>query len=391
MSESFVERECKTQPEGSREPRVELVWPGKYGPAGERRRPARTILCDWSPPVSEVARTGPQELPGGFGLRVIERFDNTAAAAADYGHCSPTGRLIRGDFRAVLPMLDDGQVDFIYVDPPFNSDRDRKVKLADGAPATPNHATGFPDRWKTPAYLDFLDDLLQLSRPKLRRTGVIAVHTDHRASAFVRCLLDEHFDPSRYVNELIWKYGLGNARARRHFLRKHDTIAVYARSSDHYFNVVRGPITKAQADKYRHRDDNGRYMLSYGRKYYLKGGKPLESVLEVPSLSATSRERCGYPTQKPGRLLSLLIEALCPPGGLVLDPCCGSGTTLVAAQTGGRRWIGIEIEPLAVDLARERLATMPQPDFVVESSQGGEGRSGVIHQRRADDACPVEP
>lgn len=288
--------------------------------------------------------------------------------------------IILGCLEEVLPSVERGSVDFVYLDPPFMTQKDfafnsashrrhglRLVGRGGGHDENPveEEATsvgtipaGYSDRWCRRAYLDFLDAAFRFLKPALTETGSIAVHTDYRAAHWVRCLLDEHFSPDNFINELIWKYGLGNARSTRHFLRKHDNIAVYAASSvkrKYYFKMIRGEVTKAQKAKYCHEDEGGKYMLSYGKKYYLKGGKPLESVLDIPALSATSSERTGYPTQKPTELLRILIEAFCPPGGCVLDPCCGSGTTLVAAAETRRSWIGIDANADAVRTAKGRI------------------------------------
>lgn len=303
----------------------------------------------------------------------LERFRAAACLASPTSPTSPgetsgdssmIGRLILGDLRLALPYVDRESIDFAYIDPPFFVGRDQHAKLArGGARDNSKRATkatttmrAYGDRWDDRRqYLDFLGELIDLLHARLTQRGVIAIHTDHRAAPYVRLLLDERFGYDRFVNELIWRYGLGNARAQRYFARKHDNIAVYAKSADYFFKVMRGDVTPAQRKKYSHRDELGAYMLSYGRKYYLKGGKPLDSVLNIPTMSATDRGRTGYPTQKPQRLLEVLIESLCPPGGAVLDACCGSGTTAVAAEALGRRWIGVDAQPLAIHISRKRL------------------------------------
>ena len=109
-------------------------------------------------------------------------------------------------------------------------------------------------------------------------------------------------------------------------------------------------------NKYSHVDEQGRrYMNSYGKRYILKGGKPLDDVWDLPSIAPTSSERVGYPTQKPLALLARIIQLASNEGDLVLDPFCGSGTTLVAAQQLNRRWIGIDANQDAIKIARKRL------------------------------------
>lgn len=304
---------------GATTARVHLDWPGKFDAQGRRRTwkiaAAQSVCCDAEPIVN-----------AGSG-----------------------GRLIHADFREALATVADASVDFVYVDPPFGTGRPQTARSGAG------EAT-YQDQRSEIEQIELLDDLIAIGHRILKHTGSMALHVDHRCAAHARLLLDEHFGPARFINELIWHYGLGNARASRYFLRKHDNILVYGRSADYFFNRQRGAVTDAQQKKYCHEDEHGRYMLSYGKKYYLKGGKPLDSVLEIPALSATDKQRCGYPTQKPVSLLTTLIEALCPPGGLVVDPCAGSGTTAVAAHRSGRRWLICDESQRAVDLQQQRLA-----------------------------------
>jgi DNA modification methylase len=207
----------------------------------------------------------------------------------------------------------------------------------------------------------------------LSPTGTLYLHLDWHAVHYIKVELDRVFGMDHFVNEVIWHYGLGAARSRTHFLRKHDTLLVYRRGDRPTFNLLRGAVTPAMAAKYRHRDERGNYMHSRGRRYYLKGGKPLDSVWDIPSLAATSGERVGYPTQKPEALLERVIAASSNAGDLVLDPFCGSGTTAAVAQRLGRRWIAADCSTTAIDLTVARLRRLgdslapPIPDFTVEA------------------------
>lgn len=147
-------------------------------------------------------------------------------------------------------------------------------------------------------------------------------------------MLDELLGEDRFVNHLIWSYGLGGSSPRR-FARKHDDILLYCLDPMKYwFEPPRVPATSNR----------------------LRGKtKKMTDVLDIPAINNMANERTGYPTQKPLALLDVLVRACCPPGGLVLDPCCGSGTTLVAAVRAGRRAIGLDTSPKAVEIARARL------------------------------------
>jgi site-specific DNA-methyltransferase (adenine-specific)/adenine-specific DNA-methyltransferase len=277
----------------------------------------------------------------------------------------PHNRLILGDAEAAASLLVTGSVDLIYADPPFFTGRRQRHQ---------GNGTSFEDVWQdgVDGYLSWLRPLLGEFRRLLALTGTLYVHLDWHAVHYAKVELDRVFGGDHFVNEVIWHYGLGAARSRSHFLRKHDTLLVYRRGTLPTFNVLRGAVTPAMAAKYRHRDERGHYMHSRGRRYYLKGGKPLDSVWDIPTLAATSRERLGYPTQKPEALLERVVAASSNPGDLVLDLFCGSGTAPAVAQRFGRRWIAADCSTTAVEVTRSRLRRLgstlfaPVPDFTVE-------------------------
>lgn len=279
----------------------------------------------------------------------------------------PPNRLLQGDALRVAALLPDGGIDLIYADPPFFTGR-RQRHAANG--------TAFEDAWSggLDGYLAWLTPVLAEFHRLLAPTGTLYLHLDWHAVHYVKVALDGIFGIDCFMNELIWHYGLGAARSRSHFLRKHDTLLVYRRGPEATFNVLRGAVTRAMANKYRHQDERGRFMHSRGRRYYLKGGKPLDSVWEIPSIAATSAERLGYPTQKPEALLERIVRASSNPGDTVLDPFCGSGTTPAVAQRLGRRWVAADASRAAIDLTAARLrragARLPPesaPDFTIEA------------------------
>jgi len=269
--------------------------------------------------------------------------------------------LILGDNLFVMRALPDESIDLIYVDPPFFTGREQRANGDAG------HT--FNDAWPggLAAYLAWLRERAVEMRRLLRPAGVLYVHCDFHAGHYIKVLLDEVFGGACFQNEIIWHYGLGAANATRHFLRKHDTIFVYHKSDAATFNVVRGGITPAMLAKYSHEDARGRYMMSRGRRYYLKGGKPLDSVWDIPAIAATSRERLGYPTQKPELLLERVILASSNEGDVVADFCCGSGTTPAVAQRLSRRWLACDASLAAVEITASRLARAGGTDaFAVE-------------------------
>ncbi len=263
---------------------------------------------------------------------------------------SANNRLFLGDNLQVMRALPDASIDLIYIDQPFFTGREQR---ANGASA---HA--FDDAWAgdIETYIAWLRERVVEMHRLLTPRGVLYAHCDWHAGHYIKVMLDGVFGGARFQNEIVWHYGLGAANATRHFLRKHDTIFVYRNGEDATFNLIRSDVTPAMEAKYRHEDEHGRYMMSRGRKYYLKGGKPLDSVWRISSIAATSGERLGYPTQKPETLLERVILASSNEGDVVADFFAGSGTTPAVAQRLGRRWIACDESPSAVELMAARLA-----------------------------------
>ena len=226
------------------------------------------------------------------------------------------------DWLGFARSLEPASVDLLYADPPFNT----------GKPQT-GAAGAYPDAWPdTASWVAWLRERLEATMPALKPAGVVLLHVDWRTSHHARLLLDGLLGPDRFVNHLVWRYGLGGSSPRR-FARKHDDILFDALADDYFFEPPMVPATSNR----------------------MKGElKKATDVLDVPTINNMAAERTGYPTQKPLALLDLLVRACCPPGGVVLDPCCGSGTTLVAAEQAGRVAIGCDVNPDAVEIARKR-------------------------------------
>lgn len=254
-------------------------------------------------------------------------------------HHHPTlarpGSLACSDWLDFARNLPPTSVDLLYADPPFNTGKRRDSPPAGAALGRAAGAT-YDDAWPTiPDWLAWLRERLQATLPALKPSASILLHIDWRTCHHARLLLDELLGPDRFVNHLIWQYGLGGSSPRR-FARKHDDILFYCLDPDRYwFQPPRVPATSNRM-----------------RGQLKKAG----DILDIPALNNMAAERTGYPTQKPLALLDLLIRACCPREGLVIDPCCGSGTTLVAAVRAGRRAAGADSNPQAVAIVRDRLA-----------------------------------
>lgn len=236
----------------------------------------------------------------------------------------PPNQIVSGDCLDVLKRFEPGTFDLAYLDPPFNTGEVQR---------TASHA--YDDSWPDMnSYLSYMRPRVEQILTWLKANGVILLHCDWRTCHHFRMMLDELVGPENFVNHLVWSYGLGGSSPRR-FARKHDDILFYAKSDRYYFDSPRVPATS-------------RRMQGQSKK--------ATDVLEIPSINNMALERVGYPTQKPLELLELLVRACCPPDGMVLDPFCGSGTTLVAAARLGRGFVGIDASADAVRIARERCA-----------------------------------
>lgn len=231
-------------------------------------------------------------------------------------------------------------MDYLYADPPFNTGKSQRTPP--GAPRAGRvvEAT-YDDSWASMGeYIAWLRERMRATLPALKPTSLVAIHCDYRACHHIRLMLDDVFGADRFVNHLIWHYGLGGSSPRR-FARKHDDVLLYCIEPNRYW--FEPPMVPATSRRLR------------GQM------KKATDVLDIPSINNMASERTGYPTQKPLALLDVLVRACCPTDGLVLDPCCGSGTTLVAAAGSGRRAIGFDRSARAVASARARLAEVMGP------------------------------
>ena len=341
-----------------------------------------------------------------------------------------------------LPILKEylaaEQVDLIYLDPPFNSNRSYNVLFKDeSGQDSEAQITAFEDTWHwNRAAEDTYHELVTNSPPRialmigalkesigrnqmmaylvmmtirlvelyrvLKPTGSLYLHCDPTASHYLKIVLDTMFGAECFRNEITWKRFNFHADAKR-FGRVTDRILFYTKSDDYTFNSLATPFSnKYLAEKFTHYDEDGRrYCLdnlnppggrgpvyefhgvtkawryskenmlrleAEGRIYTgskvvrlkryldeLEGATVHELWDDIPSINSQAKERLGYPTQKPVALLKRILTASSNEGDLVLDPFCGCGTTIHAAQKLKRRWIGIDITHLAIALQKYRL------------------------------------
>ena len=283
-----------------------------------------------------------------------------------------------GDCLEVVRGVAAESVDLVYVDPPFFTQkthtlvtRDRTTKFE------------FSDEWKSRAeYLGFLRLRLKEFRRVLKATGSVFFQCDTNASHHIRCLLDEVFGEAMFRSEIIWHYRRWS-NSQRNPMPSHQTIFFYSKADAYHYHQLfddYSPSTNVdQILQRRQRDEHGKSVYARDGEGKVvsdghKKGVPIADVWDIPLLNPKAKERVGYPTQKPILLLERIISLVTLPGGLVLDPFCGSGTTLVAAELLGRNSLGVDIASEAVGLAKQRL---DQP-FKTSSELLRKGRESYV-------------
>ena len=322
-------------------------------------------------------------------------------------------RLYYGDCLTIMQDWPLHSVDLIYLDPPFNSNRQYNSIYKDetGRPL-PDQIEAFCDMWELDAererairtmpvlmresglddsvaelwklwmqalrgtqphllaYLSYMAQRLLIMKRILKPTGSIYYHCDPTASHYIKALMDAVFGHDNFQNEIIWHYRRWTGKAKR-FQQLHDTILFYGKNTRHRnFNVQYDPYTakslKRKKNYHTRIKDGDVYVTSVDERGVRAG-----DVWQIPVLNSQSRERMGYATQKPVALMDRIISASSNLGDVVLDPFCGCASTIEAAHKLDRQWIGIDIAIHAIKrVARirlqERLGLVEGSDFTID-------------------------
>jgi len=290
----------------------------------------------------------------------------------------PVNKLILGDNLEIMKTLENESFDLIYLDPPFFSNRKYEVIWGDAG-----EVRSFEDRWAggIDHYIMWLKERVELMHRLLKKTGSIFLHCDWHADAYIRVhILDKIFGMKNFRNAIDWCYNVGG-KSKEQFARKKDTIFWYSKSTKWTFNgdsigIKRDTGTKSMGGKIGI-DENGRpYQDKIVRlsgkvyRYYLDEDKiPEDWWTDINSIQSGSKERIGYPTQKPEALMERIIKSASNEGDLILDPFMGGGTTIAVADKLNRRWIGIDQSVMAVkvtDLRLQKQATMFSSVYTVQ-------------------------
>jgi site-specific DNA-methyltransferase (adenine-specific) len=267
--------------------------------------------------------------------------------------------VLLGNCQELIKTISAESVDLVYLDPPFFTQKTHSLVSRDNS-----KEFSFNDKWKSlDEYLKFIEDVLIQCRKALKDTGSIFLHCDKSASHHLRLLLDKTFGENNFRSEIIWAYKRWS-NSKKGLLNSHQTIYFYSKTKDYKFNTIYtnySPTTNVdQILQSRVRNDLGKVVYSRNDEGDVilgeeKKGVPLSDVWNIPFLNPKASERSGYPTQKPILLLEKIIEISTKKGDCVLDPMCGSGTTLVSAKLSDRNYIGIDISPDAIEMTKARL------------------------------------
>ena len=283
----------------------------------------------------------------------------------------PAGEMRMGDVLELLPSLVDeyaGKVQLIYLDPPFGTGHSFSMRVRVGEKEWKTGSgtlvmQSYEDDLDVEAYLALMREVITASKKLLSDTGVLYLHVDYRMHARLRLLMDEIFGENNFLNEIIWSYQTGG-RARKFFSRKHDIILFYRKTKKYYFNLEAVPVSRVDVRRNhmkRHVDPDGRVYRSIrsgGKIYTYYDDDPTfpgDVWDDVSHLQQKDPQRTGYETQKPVKLLERIILSSSAPGDLVFDLFAGSGTTLEAATTTNRRFLGVDLNPFALQVTRRRL------------------------------------
>ena len=286
-----------------------------------------------------------------------------------------------GDNLEIMRGINSECIDLVYLDPPFNSRANYAAPI--GSPAA---GAAFKDTWtlsdidvewinlvkqKHPdlhrmlqatitksdkSYLAYMAPRLLEIKRLLKPTGSIWLHCDPTMSHYLKLVMDAIFGRKNYRNEVVWSYRTGGA-SRKTFAKKHDSLLFYSVSDTYTFNQPREKAyTKSKSRKAGKVDYGGGVAEFHEDQFGVYNEVVMRDVWEISYINSQSKERTGYPTQKPLELLGRIIQASSNEGDLVLDPFCGCATTCVSASIHHRDWAGIDISPKAGVLVKQRLS-----------------------------------
>jgi len=269
--------------------------------------------------------------------------------------------LLQGLNNQILPSLEPGSFTLIYMDPPFFTgrqfkDRSGEVQFVDNQWTSLEH------------FVASITHVLTLCRPLLTHQGNLVLHLDSRTSHYLKVAGDGIFGYSNFRSEIIWRYRRWPTKTPN-FQRIHDTLLRWSFGPEPCFNQLYEVMSSKTLKQWGQDRQVASTTLTGNRISKRSGalspGCPMGDCWhDIGIIAPMAHERTGYPTQKPLALLDRLIMSLTNPGDLVLDPYCGSGTTLVAAEQAGRSGVGIDLNPRALEIGSRRLGHTYQETYL---------------------------
>lgn len=246
----------------------------------------------------------------------------------------------------VLKRQTSHSIDLIYTDPPFGTQNLQILeRQKDGQVIS---RIGYADKQED--YMAWITPHLVEMHRVLKETGTLYLHLDGRWVHYVKVALDGIFGRDNFLNEVIWAYDFGG-RGKRSWPKKHDTILVYVKDKEKYiFNwesIDREPYATPAMQRVGRNPEEAQKRID--------AGKVPTDVWFMSIVGTNSKERNGYPNQKPQKLVERVILASSPSEGVVLDPFAGSGTTGSAAHKHGRSFILVDVSSLAIETMKERF------------------------------------
>ena len=244
-------------------------------------------------------------------------------------------RVFCEDALSGMARIPDGAVDLIVTDPPYGLGKDYGNDS---------------DKLDADAYLRWMEQWIDLALPKLKSTGSLYICLTWRYSPEIFVMLKQRMI---MLNEIIWDRRVPSMGGSvRNYTSVHDTIGFFAKQKGYYFDLdaIRIPYD-AETKKARSRS------IFVGAKWLELGYNP-KDLWSVSRLHREHPERADHPTQKPLEIIERMVKASCPPGGVILDPFMGSGTTAVAAKRCGRNYVGFELNSDYCGVIEKRLAAL---------------------------------
>lgn len=307
-------------------------------------------------------------------MRGMPLYDVVSTEAVNGG--SKDNMLIQGECLTTCAYLkaNNIKVDLVYIDPPFASGADyaKKVivrnKNANGDDLGKDNLDTFEEKmysdiWNKELYLNWMYENLMAIKSVMSETASIYVHLDWHIGHYVKVLLDEVFGENNFRNEIIWYYTnkMTGSTSPHDFVCEHDTIFRYSKGDDYLYNVItelrdepvkQSKRVKVDGKNMRARDEYGDII------YELSTDKKVKDVWEIPYVGSTDSQRADYATQKPISLLERIIQASSNENMIVADFFVGSGTTAIAAQKLGRRFIASDINLNSIQTTRDKLVNL---------------------------------